>query len=141
MPSGMQGYKRAVEEGGIRNYLAVKGPGVQVGVVDSTLLDITDILPTMTDLAGVEAPPADKQAFTGKSFKNLLLAGPQRPATARLAQQLATPQQRERFLFSLSPICWHPDSVPELDENRWGTTETSWCILQIKWLLRHCCLC
>jgi arylsulfatase A-like enzyme len=49
----MQGYKRAVEEGGIRNFLAVQGPGVQGGVVDSTLLDITDVVPTVADLAGV----------------------------------------------------------------------------------------
>lgn len=57
MPSGMQGYKRAVEEGGIRNYLAVKGPGLQAGVVDSTLVDITDVVPTIADIAGV-APDA-----------------------------------------------------------------------------------
>jgi arylsulfatase A-like enzyme len=49
----MQGYKRAVEEGGIRNWLAVQGPGVQGGVIDSTLLDITDVVPTVADLAGV----------------------------------------------------------------------------------------
>jgi arylsulfatase/uncharacterized sulfatase len=53
MPSGMQGFKREVTEGGIRNWLAVKGPGVQAGVIDSTLLDITDVVPTVTDLAGV----------------------------------------------------------------------------------------
>lgn len=52
MPSGMQGYKRDVEEGGVRNYLAVKGPGVQAGVIDSTLTDIADILPTLAALAG-----------------------------------------------------------------------------------------
>lgn len=125
MPSGMQGYKRAVEEGGIRNYLAIKGPGVQAGVIDSTLLDITDILPTMVDLAGLQAPAADEQAFTGVSFKNLLQTGAARPATARSTQSLATPQQQDRFLFSLSPICWDPDSVPELDENRYDDSPGS----------------
>lgn len=52
MPSLMQGEKHEVLEGGIRNYLAVQGPGVQAGVVDSTLTDVTDILPTVADLAG-----------------------------------------------------------------------------------------
>lgn len=118
MPSGMQGYKRAVEEGGIRNFLGVQGPGVQAGVIDSTLLDVTDVLPTMVELAGLEPPPSDDLGFTGISFKNLLLAGDEPPATARLAQSLAVPEQKGRFLFALSPICWDPDSVPDLDKNR-----------------------
>lgn len=54
MPSGMKGDKSTIWEGGIRNFLAVQGPGVQAGVVDSTLLHIIDILPTITDLAGVK---------------------------------------------------------------------------------------
>ncbi|KAF6255529.1 alkaline-phosphatase-like protein [Scenedesmus sp. NREL 46B-D3] len=74
MPSGMQGYKRAVEEGGIRNFLAVKGPGVQGGVVDSTLLDITDVVPTVADLAGVPEGSGGHLPFSGSSFKQLLLA-------------------------------------------------------------------
>jgi hypothetical protein len=45
MPSGMLDSKRSVREGGIRNYLAVQGPGVAAGVTDSTLLSIIDILP------------------------------------------------------------------------------------------------
>ncbi len=48
----MVGYKRDVTEGGVRNFLAVKGPGVAAGVVDSTLLDVVDIMPTVMDLAG-----------------------------------------------------------------------------------------
>jgi hypothetical protein len=41
MPSGLTGTKSEVFEGGVRNFLAVQGPGVQAGVTDSTLLDIT----------------------------------------------------------------------------------------------------
>lgn len=40
MPSGMQGFKKSAEEGGIRNFLAVKGPGVPAGVLDFTLTSI-----------------------------------------------------------------------------------------------------
>ncbi|WIA28865.1 hypothetical protein OEZ86_011391 [Tetradesmus obliquus] len=42
MPSGMMGYKKDVLEGGVRNYMAVKGPGVPGGVTDSSLTSITD---------------------------------------------------------------------------------------------------
>jgi arylsulfatase/uncharacterized sulfatase len=65
----MQGFKKSVEEGGVRNYLAVKGPGVPSGVVDSTLLHITDILPTVADLAGVSGR---HMPWDGVSFTNVL---------------------------------------------------------------------
>jgi arylsulfatase A-like enzyme len=52
MPSNMEGAKSLPYDGGIRNFLAVQGPGVQAGVVDSTLLGLVDILPTVADLAG-----------------------------------------------------------------------------------------
>jgi hypothetical protein len=44
MPSRLTGTKSEVFEGGVRNFLAVQGPGVQAGVTDSTLLDITGML-------------------------------------------------------------------------------------------------
>jgi arylsulfatase A-like enzyme len=53
MPSNMEGAKSLPYDGGIRNFLAVQGPGVQAGVVDSTLLGLVDILPTVADLAGM----------------------------------------------------------------------------------------
>ncbi|WIA16297.1 hypothetical protein OEZ85_012998 [Tetradesmus obliquus] len=118
MPSGMQGYKRSVEEGGIRNFLAVQGPGVQGGVVDSTLLDITDVVPTVADLAGVPEAAGGHLPFSGKSFANLLLAGGKAAGKARRGSALASQEQQDRFLFSMSPMCWDPDSVPELDADR-----------------------
>lgn len=41
MPSRLTGTKSEVFEGGVRNFLAVQGPGVQAGVTDSTLLEVT----------------------------------------------------------------------------------------------------
>jgi arylsulfatase A-like enzyme len=70
----MQGYKRAVEEGGIRNFLAVQGPGVQGGVVDSTLLDITDVVPTVADLAGVPEGAGGACKLKGKVGQKHVLA-------------------------------------------------------------------
>lgn len=48
----MQGAKHEVLEGGTRMFFAFQGPGVQAGVIDSTLADVIDILPTLADLAG-----------------------------------------------------------------------------------------
>lgn len=58
MPSNMQGNKNKANEGGIRTFLAVNGPGVAAGVIDSTLLQAPDLLPTVADLAGLKR--ADK---------------------------------------------------------------------------------
>lgn len=109
IPSGMQGFKKSVEEGGIRNYLAVKGPGVPSGVLDNTLLSITDILPTIADLAGVKS---GHLPWDGISFANVLRSsgGPQ-------STQLSM-QQEERVVFEMSPHCWAPDTVPELGPDR-----------------------
>lgn len=54
MPSGMQGAKRDVLEGGIRNFLSVKGPGVAQGAVRDELLGVIDVLPTMVQLARIQ---------------------------------------------------------------------------------------
>lgn len=110
----MQGYKRDVEEGGVRNFLGVQGPGVQAGVIDSTLTDLTDILPTMADLAGI--PRISK--WDGISLRNLLLLGDSQAAVARRGAGRANQQQLERFVVSLGPLCWDANSVPQLDSNR-----------------------
>lgn len=135
MPSGMLDFKRSVREGGVRNFLAVQGPGVQAGVVDSTLVHINDILPTVADLADVPSDATDEYGWDGKSFKNLLLGeegvadgtaparGPDRRRVAgdnpaRLGWSRASPAQRERMLFHMNPGCWDPDTVPALGPNR-----------------------
>jgi hypothetical protein len=99
----MQGFKKSVEEGGVRNYLAVKGPGVHAGVIDDTLLHITDVLPTLADLAGVRS---HHMPWDGLSFANLLQSGA--PSAA----------QEGRIVFTMSPHCWSPDSVPDLGRDR-----------------------
>jgi hypothetical protein len=105
--------------------MAVQGPGVQAGVIDSTLLDVTDILPTMADFAGAPANIANHLPWDGISFKNLLVPSP--AAAAAVAAQgggnhrgslLATKQQQDRYIFLLGPNCWSADAVPDLQRNR-----------------------
>lgn len=125
LPSGMFGHKGQIEEGGIRQLLTVRGPGIPVGTLDSTLLSITDMLPTVADLAkvsladgGVPHMPLD-----GISFVNLLQAGNNSAGATegtfvRRNDELSTAEQRERMLFVLAPDCWDASAVPELDNNR-----------------------
>lgn len=54
MPSGMQGSKHEVLEGGIRNFLAIRGPGVQQGATNWQLTGLVDVLPTLVELAGIQ---------------------------------------------------------------------------------------
>uniref|UniRef100_A0A383WE69 Sulfatase N-terminal domain-containing protein n=1 Tax=Tetradesmus obliquus TaxID=3088 RepID=A0A383WE69_TETOB len=120
MPSNMEGAKSLPYDGGIRNFLAVHGPGVQAGVVDSTLLGLVDILPTVADLAGVtDAAVGGHLPWDGLSFKNLLATDSSGPEPSALrGSNLSNKKQQDRILFTLVPHCWDADAVPELDENR-----------------------
>ncbi|KAF6255124.1 alkaline-phosphatase-like protein [Scenedesmus sp. NREL 46B-D3] len=138
IPSGMLGEKSDIWEGSIRNFLAVRGPGVARGVIDSTLTDLTDILPTIADLAGIDPAASTHLPWDGISLKNLLLprTSASRPgsrtaskgaggarATARQGlmhrgTRLASAAQLDRFLVTLSPSCWHANVVPDLGPDR-----------------------
>lgn len=144
MPGKMEGHKSLVLEGGTRNFWAVQGPGVEAGVVDSTLLNLADVLPTVADLARINHTRIGHPAWDGISFANLLGGAAKQsravPASAALpassssvsednpssadlplgyrGTSLATPQQRDRFMISLGTQCWDFDAVPELDVNR-----------------------
>ncbi|WIA16004.1 hypothetical protein OEZ85_012737 [Tetradesmus obliquus] len=123
MPSRLTGTKSEVFEGGVRNFLAVQGPGVQAGVTDSTLLDITDILPTMADLAGISSS-SKHLPWDGRSFKNLLVPSSSSSSSAVVSADgsrgtsLATKEQQERVLFLLGPQCWDANAVPLLTAER-----------------------
>jgi hypothetical protein len=97
MPSGMVGDKNTFvddmsirssgTEGSLRNHLTVWGPGVPTGAVSDVLLSLSDILPTMAELAG--ATNTQHMPWSGLSFANLLA-----PVAA------PTLKQENRFLFT-----------------------------------------
>jgi hypothetical protein len=98
---------------------------VQAGVIDSTLLDVTDILPTMADFANAPHSAANHLPWDGVSFKNLLVPSGAAAAVAvakgvatRRGSLMATKQQQDRVLVMLGPQCWSADAVPELKPNR-----------------------
>lgn len=130
MPSGMRGGKSMHYEGGIRNFLAVQGPGVAAGCVDSTLLSLADVLPTVADLGGA-TDPTTHLLWDGSSFKNLLSvnatvqnstghksAVPSQGSGYR-GTSLASAEQLQRYVFILSEHCWDADAVPVLSANRY----------------------
>ena len=57
-------YKNTVAEGGIRSPLIVSGPGVIPGVFNDALSHVTDITPTLYELAGIDV--ASDPLFEGK---------------------------------------------------------------------------
>lgn len=123
MPSGMLGHKgywdpaikAAGTEGGLRNHLAVAGPGVPSGSRDDTLLSLADVLPTVADLA--RAKDTQHMPWSGSSFANLLKPGVQ-----------PSKQQQERFFFTMTAsgdakACPHAatlmrDTLPQLSHDR-----------------------
>lgn len=62
--------KGTLTEAGVRVPCIVRGPGVKSGVVSGALADLTDILPTLADAAGVTLPEA--VPFDGRSLLPLL---------------------------------------------------------------------
>jgi len=69
-------FKMTVGEGGIRSPLLISGPGVKGGRRSSAFVYVTDIMPTVLDLAGTEFPAEFEGRMTepmrGRSMVGLL---------------------------------------------------------------------
>jgi arylsulfatase A-like enzyme len=81
-------YKGWVAEGGIRSPLIVSGPGVKgVGELNKkAVLHVSDIAPTILELAGIEQPATykgrDIEPMQGKSWVGMLQGDSQSPRTS-----------------------------------------------------------
>ncbi len=65
--------KAYTTEGGIRVPAFVSGPGVKGGRIAHTFLNVTDVLPTLANMAGIAIPvERDKIAPSGRSFAAVL---------------------------------------------------------------------
>lgn len=88
---GMKGRKGTVDEGGVRAPFLIRWPGrVKAGHKVTQIAGAIDILPTLTDLAGVKwsAP----KALDGQSLRPLLTGAP-----ANWPDRMIFSQQRNRF--------------------------------------------
>ena len=69
---GMKGKKGQTDEGGVRSPLVIKWPGtIKPGIEVPNISGAIDLLPTLTDLAGISKKGT--KALDGKSLKPLLL--------------------------------------------------------------------
>jgi arylsulfatase A-like enzyme len=85
LPTPLGGGKNTLHEGGIRVPLVVAGPGIQPGSVSRVPVISTDLLSTISELAGIDAPLPD--AVEGTSFAPVLHNGGQLPqGTANLVR-------------------------------------------------------
>ena len=67
----MEGRKGSTEEGGTRSPLLIKWPkGIKAGTKVMPIASVRDLLPTLTELAGVKGK--SKKSIDGKSLKTLL---------------------------------------------------------------------
>lgn len=105
MPSGMAGSKHEVKEGGIRNFLAVRGPGIPQCGTSGQLAGLVDVLPTLAELAGLGQDVA-LQPWDGISFANIIRGQP------------LTTIQRERLLVTMQTQCIEDDFIPQLGPDR-----------------------
>jgi arylsulfatase A-like enzyme len=69
---GMKGRKGSIDEGGLRSPFFIRWPGrIQAGITIPQIAGAIDLLPTLAELAGVEAPVA--KPLDGRSLRPLLL--------------------------------------------------------------------
>ncbi|QGY42328.1 sulfatase-like hydrolase/transferase [Maribellus comscasis] len=83
--NGMKGRKGSTDEGGVRSPFFIKWPGkIQGGKKITTIASAVDLLPTLTDLAGIKYQT--KKPLDGLSLKRLLTE--------------ENPEWNDRFIFN-----------------------------------------
>ncbi|MCX6627220.1 MAG: sulfatase-like hydrolase/transferase, partial [Candidatus Solibacter sp.] len=96
---GMKGRKGSVDEGGLRVPFLMRWPGhIRPGARIPQIAGAIDLLPTLTDLAGI--PPTGKKPLDGRSLKPLLLgkaAWPDRLIFSLQGNQVSVRSQQYRL--------------------------------------------
>ena len=120
--SPLYSYKFWSGEGGIRVPMFISGPGVRQGnMVQSALTHVTDIAPTLLELAHIEAPGASYQGaavepLVGHSLLGLLqgsvaaVRGPEQPLGYELSGNAALFKGNLKLVRNMPPMgdgLWH----------------------------------
>lgn len=95
--SEMKGHKGNIWENGVRSPLFVKWQGVTQPIESYDLLDVTDIYPTLLELAGA-APLAGTKPLDGTSFRELLVHG--------------NVEKHDKISYNMSHRGWPPSEQP-----------------------------
>ncbi len=93
----LKGHKGNVWENGVRSPLFVKWQGVTQPVINYELVDVTDILPTIMEFAGIE-PNRQMMSLDGESFAEAILCGCSEP--------------RGKVSFNMANRGWPPTDQP-----------------------------
>lgn len=95
--SDMKGHKGNIWENGVRSPMFVYWRGITRPVIDYTLTDITDVFPTILDLAGADIPEGVKK-IDGFSFSDLIEKG--------------NVTEREKVSYNYANRGWPPTDQP-----------------------------
>ena len=119
--SPLSGYKFWSSEGGIRTPMFISGvAGVPAGVVHAGLAHVTDLVPTLLELAQVPRPGATHQGRAVLSIEGLSLL----PVLKGLAQQVRSPDQPLGYELSGNQALFKGDlklvkNAPPIGDNQW----------------------
>jgi len=96
--SGLKGHKGNIWENGIKSPLFIRWKGHYEPTIVNDLADITDILPTLLDIAGIELPPGNLR-LDGRSIKPVLEGN--------------IPEQwKKKLSFNYANPGWPPTELP-----------------------------
>ena len=96
--SGLKGHKGNIWENGVKSPLFVRWKGhYEPGIVDE-LADVTDILPTLLDIAGIELPSGNLR-LDGRSIKPVL-------------ERNIPEQWQEKLSYNYANPGWPPTKLP-----------------------------
>ncbi|MBI2513223.1 MAG: sulfatase-like hydrolase/transferase [Opitutae bacterium] len=89
--SQLRGAKASIFEGGIRSPLMVRWPGKISPRKTDVIAHVTDVFPTLIDLAGAPPPPTGAKRLDGISLKPLLLDAGTLPERTLFGSELNIP--------------------------------------------------
>ncbi len=94
--NGYKGHKGNIWENGVKSPLFIRWTNNYQPRTEDKLVDVTDILPTLADIAGIPIPENNKK-LDGTSFKNLLANGE---------------INREKYSYNYAGPGWPPTDKP-----------------------------
>lgn len=113
-------YKHTVHNGGTRSPLIIGGPAVTAGLVDTSTAFVTDIVPTLLELVGAEAPETvagvAQRPLQGRSFASTLEGVA--PASERDPQYFEVAGHRAILAGGWKAVTFHATGS-DFDDDRW----------------------
>ena len=121
-------YKQNTYEGGIRDPLIVHWPGAitDAGGVRDQYLHVIDIMPTLLDVAGIDAPSVfngiDQQPIEGRSFRSIWQSAEAAPT--RTTQYYEMLGHRAIWHEGWKAVTLHRQGTP-FEEDEWALYDTT----------------